>query len=103
MDKNYEWFLKADLTPYAGKYVAIAREQVIASGDDPGSVYETVQQQYPHEEVLLWKVMPSGVFVFRLSRHSWVGRMSLIGSRSRSNKPARWSSFNLSTTVREDE
>lgn len=68
MDKNYEWFLKADFTPYQGKYVAIAHEQVVASGDDPGPVYEAAKQRYPHEEVLLWKVMPSGVFVFRLSR-----------------------------------
>ena len=64
MDKNYEWFLKADLTSYAGHYVAIAHERVVTSGEDPGAVYEAAKAQYPREEVLLWKVMPSGVFVF---------------------------------------
>jgi hypothetical protein len=68
MDKNYAWFLKADLRPYEGRYVAIARERVIASGDDPGVVYEAAKRQAPDEEALLWKVMPSGVFVFFL-RH----------------------------------
>ncbi len=64
MDKNYEWFLRADLSDYEGKYVAIAHEHVVTSGDDSGTVYETAKQQVPDEEVLLWKVMPSGVFVF---------------------------------------
>ena len=63
MDKNYEWFLGADLSVYEGKYVAIAHEQVVASGDEPGLVYETAKRQVPDEEVLLWKAMPSGAFV----------------------------------------
>ena len=64
MDKNYEWFLRADLSSYEGRYVAIAQERVVASGDAPGPVYESAKRQVPDEEVLLWKVMPSGVFVF---------------------------------------
>lgn len=71
MDKNFEWFIRADLTPYEGKYVAIAHEQVVASGDDPGSVYEAAKKQHPNEEILLWKVMPSGVFIFQVTRRSW--------------------------------
>ena len=68
MDKNVEWFSKADFTPYEGKYVAIAHERVVASGDDPGHVYEAAKKKYPDEEVLLWKVMPAGVFVFQANR-----------------------------------
>ncbi|MBI3320047.1 MAG: hypothetical protein HYZ89_05625 [Candidatus Omnitrophica bacterium] len=68
MEKNFEWFMKADLSSYEGRYVAIAHEKVVASGDDPGPVYEAAKKKYPREEVLLWKVMPSGVFVFRVSR-----------------------------------
>ena len=62
MDKNYEWFLRADLSAYEGQYVAIAQERVVASGDDPGVVCETAKRQVPDEEVLLWKVMPSRRF-----------------------------------------
>ena len=68
MDKNFEWFIRANLTAYEGKYVAIAHERVVASGEDPGSVYEAAQVKYPSDEVLLWKVMPAGVFVFRVVR-----------------------------------
>ena len=64
MDKNFEWFIRADLSPYEGKYVAIAHERVVASGDDPGTIYEAAKVQYPEDEILLWKVMPAGVFVF---------------------------------------
>ena len=53
-----------EVTPYAGHYVAIAHERVVASGEDPGAAYEAATAKYPREEVLLWKVMPSGVFVF---------------------------------------
>ena len=66
MDKNFEWFIRADLTSYEGKYVAIAHERVVASGDDPGTIYEAAKAKYPKDEVLLWKVMPAGVFVFRI-------------------------------------
>jgi hypothetical protein len=64
MDKNYEWFLNADLSRYEGQYVAIAHEQVVACGEYPGDVYETAKQHYPSEEILLWKVIPTGTFVF---------------------------------------
>ncbi len=66
MDKNLAWFTRADLSAYEGRYVAIAHERVVASGDDPGVVYETAKSQEPHEEILLWKVMPAGAFVFHL-------------------------------------
>lgn len=70
MEKNYEWFLNANLSRYEGQYVAIAREQVVAFGEDPGQVYETAKQCYPSEEILLWKVIPTGTFVFLICRRA---------------------------------
>ena len=32
MDKNMEWFVRANLSSYEGKYVAIAKESVVTSG-----------------------------------------------------------------------
>lgn len=66
MAGNYEWFLRADLTAYEGKYVAIAGESVVASGDDPGEVYERGKAARPGEEVILWKVPVGETFVFLL-------------------------------------
>lgn len=64
MDKNYTWFLKIDLKRYKGKYIAIAERKIVSSGYDPGKVYETAQNKYPHKKVVLWKVPPGDVFVF---------------------------------------
>ncbi|MBA2124483.1 hypothetical protein B9J78_06105 [bacterium Unc6] len=64
MDKNFEWFLKADLTKYAGKYVAIAEKKVVLSGMDPGKVYEKAKRKYPKKEVVLWKVPVGDAFIF---------------------------------------
>ena len=63
-DKNYEWFLKANLTAHEGKYIAIAKQRVVCAGDDPGEVYEEASAQYPGEEVVLWKVPVGETFIF---------------------------------------
>lgn len=65
-DKNYEWFLKADLSSYQGLYIAIAHEQVVAKGEDPGQVYEQAKTRFPNEETILWKVPVGEAFVFFL-------------------------------------
>ncbi|MBI4401654.1 MAG: succinyl-CoA synthetase subunit alpha [Nitrospirae bacterium] len=67
MPKNYEWFLRADLTAYEGHYVAIANETVVASGDDPGEIYERAKALHPGAEVILWKVPIGEAFVFLVS------------------------------------
>ena len=64
MDKNLEWFVKADLSAYEDEYVAIAREKVVAHGHDPQGVYNQAKQKFPQEEVVLWKVPKGDVFVF---------------------------------------
>ena len=69
MAKNYEWFLRADLTAYEGKYVAIAHESVVASGDDPGEVYERGKAACPGAEIILWKIPVGEAFVFELKIH----------------------------------
>jgi hypothetical protein len=69
MASNYQWFLRADLTAYEGQYIAIAHEAVVASGDDPGEVYERAKAACPGEEVVLWKVPVGEAFVFILTSH----------------------------------
>ena len=64
MDNNYEWFLRADLRKYAGKYVVICKKKVISSGLDPGKVYEKAKIKNPKKEVVLWKVPAGNTFIF---------------------------------------
>lgn len=64
MDKNLEWFVKADLSQFEDKYVAIAEERVVTHGIDPEKVYLDAKKMYPDEEVVLWKVPKGDIFVF---------------------------------------
>ena len=35
MVTNYEFFMKTDLSNYIGKWIAICREKIVSSGDNP--------------------------------------------------------------------
>ncbi|MDI6793001.1 MAG: DUF5678 domain-containing protein [bacterium] len=40
----------------ADRYVAIAHQEVVSSGDDPEQVYLDAEEKFPEEKVVLWKV-----------------------------------------------
>jgi hypothetical protein len=53
---NYQWYLKNDLRTYAGKWVAIANEKVIAADADLQRLTKEVAQQRPLDDVSFAKV-----------------------------------------------
>lgn len=53
---DYEWFLKENLTKYAGKWVAIVDEQIIASGKDAVLVVKEAREKYPKKRPFLTRV-----------------------------------------------
>ncbi len=55
-DKNYEFYINADLSEYAGKWIAIVDGKVVASGDRADTVYDEAKKKYPDKEVMLAKV-----------------------------------------------
>ena len=55
-DKNYEFYINADLSEYAGKWIAIVDGKVVASGDRADKVYDEAKKKYPDEEIDLAKV-----------------------------------------------
>ena len=55
-DKNYEFYINADLSEYAGKWIAIVDGKVVASGDRADVVYDEAKKKYPEKEVMLAKV-----------------------------------------------
>ena len=55
-DKNYEFYINADLSEYAGKWIAIVDGKVVASGDRADTVYDEAKRRYPDKEVMLAKV-----------------------------------------------
>ncbi|RLF49186.1 MAG: succinyl-CoA synthetase subunit alpha [Thermoplasmata archaeon] len=53
VDKNYEFYIKADLSEYAGKWIAIVDGKVVASGDDPEHVYMSAEKSAKDKEISL--------------------------------------------------
>ncbi|NPA75080.1 MAG: succinyl-CoA synthetase subunit alpha, partial [Euryarchaeota archaeon] len=46
-DKNYEFYINADLSEYAGKWIAIVDGKVVASGDRADEVIDKARKEYP--------------------------------------------------------
>jgi len=53
--KEFEFFVKADLKKYEGKYVVIINDKVVASGDT-AKVWEEVKRKFSDKKPLLAKV-----------------------------------------------
>ena len=55
-DKNYEFYINADLSEYPGKWIAIVDGKVVASGDRADVVVREAEEKYPDKEITLAKV-----------------------------------------------
>jgi hypothetical protein len=63
MDENVRWLSEADLTPYEGEWIIIAKCSVIAHGPDLEELYVVVDREYPDEGRVTVSVPEEGVFV----------------------------------------
>ncbi len=55
-DKNYAAFLKTNLSPYRGQWVAVARGKVVSHGNDLDKVLDEARKAAPRSRPLLAKV-----------------------------------------------
>lgn len=60
--KEFEFFVKADLSKYKGQYIAIINDEVVASGENAKEVWEEARKRtgkiptigkIPKEEILI--------------------------------------------------
>lgn len=56
MSQEFEFYSLADMSNYAGKWVAILGNEVIASGDDLKEVYEKAKKKAGNKEPLFTRV-----------------------------------------------
>jgi hypothetical protein len=56
MSKNYEWYVKADLSEFAGKWVAIVDQKPVVSGTDAEKVYIEAKERFPGKKPSLVKI-----------------------------------------------
>jgi len=62
---NYEFFIKADTSPYKGEWIAIARNKIIAHGQDAEDVYKKAVKKAGNKDVSLAKVPNEQMLVFK--------------------------------------
>ncbi len=55
-DKNYEFYINADLSEYAGKWIAIVEGEVVASGERADEVGMEAERKYPNKKIALVKI-----------------------------------------------
>ena len=63
---NYEFYIKTDTSAYKGKWIAIAREKIVAQGKDAEKVYKQAKKRYKNEEISLAKVPEEQTLVLKL-------------------------------------
>ena len=53
---NYEYFLKLNTAPYKGKWLAIAKNKVVASSLRADEAFKITRRKYPPNEISLAKI-----------------------------------------------
>ncbi len=65
VSKEFEFYLKADLSKYEGKYVAIVDNKVVASGANAKDVLEEAKRKFPHKKPMLAKIPTEDTLVLK--------------------------------------
>jgi hypothetical protein len=65
---NYNYYLKADLSRFReGEWIAIAKNRVMAHGDDAGKVYRAAQRKAKTDDISLAKVPSKQLLILKVS------------------------------------
>lgn len=54
--KDYEWFIKVDLSKYKGKYITISGRKILTSGTNAEKVWKSAKAKYPKKKIVLAKI-----------------------------------------------
>jgi len=55
-NKEFEFYVKTDLSKYKGEYIAIVEDKVVASGENAKDVLEEARRKFPNKNPLLAKI-----------------------------------------------
>lgn len=64
MDKNYNFFMKADLKDFIGEWVAICNQKIVSHGTDVKRVFMEAKQKCPKERPFLARVPSKETMIF---------------------------------------
>ncbi len=54
--KEFDFFIQADLSRFAGQYIAIVGEKVVASGSNAQAVWQKAKRRFPSSTPTLGKL-----------------------------------------------
>lgn len=63
--KEFEFYVKTDLSKYSGKYVAIVDDKVVASGENAKEVLELALKRFPNKKPLLAKIPTQDTLILK--------------------------------------
>jgi len=61
---NYAFFMKTNLSPYIGKWVAICENKIVSSGTDVKKVLSEAKKKCPKKRPLLSRVPDKETMIF---------------------------------------
>ena len=64
--KEFNFYLKADLNEYEGKFVAIIGEKVVSFGFNAKSVLEEARKKFPRQRALLARIPREETLILNL-------------------------------------
>jgi len=64
MDKNYQFFMKANVEPYVGQWIAVCDQRIVSHGKDVKRVFKEAKEKYPGRRVLITRVPDKETMIF---------------------------------------
>lgn len=62
---NYEFFIKADTSPYKGEWVAITGKRIVSHGKDAQQVYKKAKQKTKTSDISLAKIPEEDTLILK--------------------------------------
>lgn len=56
MNKSYDYFMKADVKPYVGEWIAIVDNKIVSHSKSVKKVYKDAKEKYPNKRPLITRV-----------------------------------------------
>ena len=64
MDKNYQFFMKANVNHYIGQWIAICNQKIVSHGKNVKKVFKEAKEKFPKERPLLTRIPDKGTMIF---------------------------------------
>ncbi len=64
VSRDYDWFVKADMTKYRGNYVIIKDRKVVLSGKNLPRLIARFHRRYPRETPIVTKIPRDEVLIY---------------------------------------